>query len=143
MPKQYLYLSEVFSVSRINRIMLVYLICLAVFLTGCLSPKITLWRPEDGVWFCDALRMQLSFDQNTPCYITQKENRIHCSWENDRGSVYIYIFCIEDTSQYSYGDTLFCGKCVSLTDNEYVLEDTDTGNHYAFYRTGTGDGSLS
>ena len=119
--------------SYIKRICALFL-CLLVLLTGCADYEITLWRPDSGVWYCDELEMQLSFDKSVPCYIVQDETRIECEWSNDRGSLYIAVRYLWN-GQQKYGDaTVFYGKYIDLTDDTYVLEEIDTGIQYTFYR---------
>lgn len=118
----------------IKRTTCALLACMLVLLTGCNDYKITLWRPEIGVWYCDALEMQLSFDKSTPCYVVQEGRRIECEWSNDRGSIYVAVRYLWD-SQQTHGDsTIFYGKYIDLTDDKYVLEEIDTGIQYTFYR---------
>ena len=108
--------------------------CILVLLSGCNNYTITLWRPDFGVWYCDALDMQLSFDKVTPCYVVQEGKRTECTWSNDRGSIYIAVRYLWN-EQKKYGDsTIFYGKCIDLTEEKYVLEEIDTGIQYTFYR---------
>jgi len=115
--------------------LIIYLLCVAFLLTGC---KTTLWRPESGVWYCEELQMQLSFDSEVPCFVTQNGTEVNCTWFNNRGSVYIMVCYL--TKDYDY-ITVLDGKYVDLTDDSYIVEDMDTGIQYTFYLS-TGDGSV-
>ena len=115
--------------------LIIYLLCVAFLLTGC---KTTLWRPESGVWYCEELQMQLSFDSEVPCFVTQNGTEVNCTWFNNRGSVYIMVCYL--TKDYDY-ITVLDGKYVDLTDDSYIVEDMDTGIQYTFYLS-RGDGSV-
>ena len=115
--------------------LIIYLLCVAFLLTGC---KTTLWRPESGVWYCEELQMQLSFDSEVPCFVTQNGTEVNCTWFNNSGSVYITVCYL--TKDYDY-ITILDGKYVDLTDDSYIVEDMDTGIQYTFYLS-RGDGSV-
>ena len=122
--------------SYIKRTTYALLVCVIVLLTACNDYKITLWRPEFGIWYCDALEMQLSFEKNTSSYVVQDGKCIECEWTNDRGSTYISVRYLWD-GQQKYGDsTIFYGKCIDLTNDIYILEEIDTGVQYTFCRKG-------
>lgn len=110
--------------------LIIYLLCVAFLLTGC---KTTLWRPESGVWYCEELQMQLSFDSEVPCFVTQNGTEVNCTWFNNSGSVYITVCYL--TKDYDY-ITILDGKYVDLTDDSYIVENMDTGIQYIFCKIG-------
>ena len=119
----------------IKRTTSILLLCLLVLLTGC-EHEITLWRPDSGVWYCDELEMQLSFDKSTPyCFVVQDGTKIECTWENDRGANYIAVMHSWETQKKNNFKNIeiFCGTCIELTDEKYVLEEVETGTQYTFY----------
>ena len=109
---------------------IIYLLCATLLLTGC---KTTLWRPESGVWYCDELQLQLSFDSESPCFVMQDGVRVDCTWFNNRGSKYITVCYL--TKDYDY-ITILDGKYVDLTDDRYIVENMDTGIQYIFCKIG-------
>ena len=90
--------------------------------------------PTEGIWFCEELQLQVSFESNQRSFKLAGENKIICTWEHDKNSRYISIVCLEEkNAMYTFGDVVFCGEYVALDKQQYVLSD-DTGKTYTFLR---------
>ena len=42
----------------------IVLICVSFLLVSCLSSCYTEWMPTEGIWYCQELQMQISFEEN-------------------------------------------------------------------------------
>lgn len=142
--------NNVFKWIKISVAIAFLLFCLAVIIymsiyaIGIRSNgyKITTWVPDDGAWYCDKLGIQLAFDKNSECYIVADGEYIRCSTSNDRGSVYVIVRCQEENnSGYVRGTTIFVGTYESLTEDEFVLIDQDTGEYCTFVRVEENEGT--
>ena len=90
--------------------------------------------PKEGIWFCEELQIQISFEPNQRSFKLVGEHKITCSWRHDKNSRYISVVCLEDKdTMYAAGDVVFSGKYVALDKQQYVLSD-DTGKTYTFLR---------
>ena len=101
-----------------------------ILCAGANDPNI----PKEGIWFCEELQMQISFEPNQRSFKLVGEHKITCSWRHDKNSRYISIVCLEEkNAMYTFGDVVFCGEYVALDKQQYVLSD-DTGKTYTFLR---------
>ena len=90
--------------------------------------------PEDGVWYCEELEMQMSYETDVRSYATVDQTRISCCTGNDRGSNWITLSCTESYNPcYDVGEVIFAGEYVSLDDHRLVLRAAD-GREYVFER---------
>lgn len=99
------------------------------------EPTYKVWRPEDGVWYCEELQMQLSFEKGQKSYVVLDGRVIPCACENNRGSKDVLVFCQVNGSEYVIGDLIFSGRYVDLSDDTFVLKDRKTQQIYTFVRT--------
>lgn len=101
------------------------------------------YLPEDGVWFCEALNLQLSFDEEYDCYYIINGTKIRCTWENDRGSRFLTVLCQDSgVNTYSVGEVIFSGNCIEQNGNYFVIENEESGDQYMFFCM-TEDSSVS
>lgn len=90
--------------------------------------------PKEGVWYCEELQIQISFEENNDTYVTEDGNQIMCTWSHDRNSKHFEVWCIDfNTHFYEYDDVVFSGTFVKLTNDQYILED-EAGKEYIFLR---------
>ena len=99
------------------------------------EPVIKIWYPEDGVWYCEELKIQLSFDDNQDTFMEKDGIKIRCRWENHPNSPELLVLCQgSNTFGYKLGDVVFSGQFIELTNNKLVVEDSQTGEQYTFIR---------
>lgn len=90
--------------------------------------------PEGGVWYCEEYQIQISFENDTPSYLTVDGAQIRCTKGNDRGSKWLYLCCDEKKNEhFEYCETVFGGGRVHLDEETLVLED-ERGIEYRFVR---------
>lgn len=93
------------------------------------------WVPQDGIWRCEDLQLELSFEKGVDTYIEIEGQRIRCVCLNDKGSQYISVL-IQETGVHSYviGSTVFYGKYICLTDTCYTVMECETERIYEFIK---------
>lgn len=117
---------------RCKSIFFLFAFLFAHVLTGCAS---TQYIPEEGVWYCDELEIQLSFENSAVSYITENGQQIIGICENDRGSQWVSILCQRNYGSGFYvGMELFCAKIVSLDETVLVVHYAETDQEYVFHR---------
>jgi hypothetical protein len=104
--------------------------------------------PTDGVWYCEELQAQFTFEQGdgfaspneeyavdvSTDYVIVNDDRIAATLASDRGATYVWIMCQElDHPDFDCGEIIYSFEFVSLSGTEYVLKD-DAGKHYTFLR---------
>ena len=100
--------------------------------TGCVP---TQYEPQEGVWYCEELQIQLSYKSDAPCFVIENDEKIVCGCGSDRGVNYIQVLCQETDNPYYYlGEMVFCAEIISLNDVELIVYDESTQEQYAFYR---------
>lgn len=93
------------------------------------------WVPEEGVWYCDDLGIQLSFSRGDETYAIIDGRKVQCACINDRGAADFSVLVQQrDVLNYDIGESVFWGKYISLSENEFVVEDCRTGARYVFIR---------
>ena len=124
--------------------LLCYVICiLLLYLSGCLSeafiPK-GKRLPNEGVWYCETLQMQLGFDESneSESWIILNGEKIGCYWANHSGESVMWII-EEDTAQSSklkttVERTLFGLKIVSVSENAIIVKHIDTNESHTFVK---------
>lgn len=91
------------------------------------------YAPEDGIWYCEELLIQLSYEPESPCFIIENNQEIVCACGSDRGSDRINIFCQDaGQSEYHMGELVFSAQVISLNDIELVVFDENTNQQYIF-----------
>ena len=100
-----------------------------------LDTNIEPWTPNEGVWYCDELKIQLSFTLDEETYAIINGEKVICVWGNNTGSSYFSVIVQENGVEgYQIGESFFLGKYKTLTDSELVLEDRESGILYSFVR---------
>lgn len=95
------------------------------------------YAPEDGVWYCKELLLQLSYEPGSTCFVVEDGQAIVCACGSDRGSKWIYVFCQDaEQSKYHMGELLFSMQIVSLNDTELVVVEENANHEYVFRRIG-------
>ncbi|MBQ4565590.1 MAG: hypothetical protein IJA48_04505 [Oscillospiraceae bacterium] len=120
-----------------KKIVTVVILCLTgILMGGCFtfgySPKV----PQEGIWYCHELQVQMAFSKGIKTYAIIDGIEIECATLNDRGSNYVGVI-YQDLNHkdlgYRLGDSLFEGECRKLTDNTLYVED-ENGDIYEFVR---------
>ena len=91
--------------------------------------------PTEGLWYCEAVDIMLSFEEGYSSYFINQGKEVSCIWENDVGSKVIMVVCQEKLNgDFAVGDLIFCGEYVRLDNREYVVQDIESGEIYTFVR---------
>lgn len=111
---------------------------LGVFLLFCFSLGPVEQVPQEGIWYCEELKLQINFEQKTQsnAYILVDGEKILCQGGNDRGSPYLYVVCAETRYAADYPNGIvFSGEVISHNDEAFIAQELDTGAEYTFFRT--------
>lgn len=123
---------------RIGICTLLLLLCLASYLAGILStvgPTDKEYVPSDGIWYCEANQMTLSFNPDSYSYIMEDGERKNCVVSNNHFSDYVSVlYSMETATGNMLGDKIFDGKHIQLTESEFILKDCESGEIYVFIR---------
>lgn len=117
---------------------LIIVICISF--VGC--PKPVEYMPPDGVWYCEELEIQLSFEPNAESYAMVNGVKVACSVGNDPGTKSFWVTCIESVLDMSPGYVLWEAEYVHRDEYEFVVKEQHTGRIYTFtklsnFHTGT------
>lgn len=117
------------------RTLCILTVAIAVTLTGCIQIAQTI--PENGVFYCEELKITVDFD--TPnCFTVVDGEEIHCAFGNDRGSRFVSVSNQDSTTkQYALGDKVFAGECVFFDEDTMVILEEWTQIEYTFKRIDT------
>lgn len=83
--------------------------------------------PKEGVWYCEELQMQISFDDSELSYYIENGKKIRCGWHckpYEYGIMYIYP---KEDGANSF-------QFQRSTSDYFVVKDLDTGIKYKFVR---------
>ena len=93
------------------------------------------YTPRDGVWYCEELKMRLSFSKEHLSTVVVGGEELQCACINDIGSDNIYVLCQESDNQvYALGELILCLEYVSLDGEAYTVKDHRTEETYIFLR---------
>lgn len=107
-------------------------ICIALC---CCSAK--RYYPEEGIWYCGELNIQLDFQDGSNCFVVHNGKKIACAAGVDPGSSWISVGCQEaDNDCFILGEEVFGAEFVSLDNGILVVQDTDSAKEYRFIRIG-------
>ena len=94
--------------------------------------------PTEGIWYCDELQLQLDFGDRTETLVETEGAKVKCQWVSDRGSPYIAVVCdVKNCEHCPYGECIFKAEYSSSSETELILESTQDGKFYTFYRGNT------
>ena len=113
--------------------MLLSFILELLVLMGCVATPT--WVPEVGVWYCEELQMQLSFEDDIDSYAVIGDKKVICGCGADRGSTEIIVDCQEsNVPDYDLGEIIFWGSYVELNETTYTVKEHYSGTIYVFER---------
>ena len=93
------------------------------------------FEPEDGIWVCEELQIQLDYSGHSETYIIENGKKIHCGCGSDRGIKQIEVSCQERNHPiYKVGELVFCAEIKKLTDNTLLVCDPKTKQEFVFIR---------
>ena len=123
----------------ITRIILGVIVAgLLLYIVGCMyiyTQPPTIWCPEEGVWFCEELQMQMDFNKGGSTYAVVEGQKITCVVSNDRGSTHVSIVCNEPQHDtYNLDHVFFSGIYKDLTDSQFILKEVKNKTIYVFKR---------
>lgn len=109
-----------------------YILVLALLcsLLGCVNSDNKI--PDEGVWYCDELKIKLDFNAG---YATVADNNeeIICNIGNERGTNYVSVLNQDfGSSEYSVGESVFFGVCEEISNDTMIITDYYTQIPYTF-----------
>ena len=116
---------------------LIALSCI-VFLVLILFSMVThipQYEPEDGVWLCEELQMQLDYSGHSETYFVKNGKKILCGCGSDRSVKAIEISCQEfNNPDYYAGELIFRAEIRKLTDETMLVYEPKTDREFIFIR---------
>ena len=114
-------------------IMLIAILILIVLAVGIIFP--VQHEPEEGIWFCEALQIQLCYEQDGETFIIEDGKKIICSCGSDRGAKAVDVHCQEfDHLEYDLGETIFAAEIVKCSNGILLVREEKTQQEYMFLR---------
>lgn len=115
------------------RAIIIYIMALCfIFCMGCTPDQ---YEPESGVWYCEDLQIQLSYDVEKECFAIINGEKITAACGSDRGVSRLSVYNQQENHpEYYMGETIFEALIVSLNEQEFVVYDEQTQRKYVFYR---------
>lgn len=115
------------------RAIVIYAVTLCIaFCMGCTPDQ---YEPENGVWYCEDLQIQLSYDIGKECYAIIDGEKIKTACGSDRG---VNRLCVSNQQKghpkYYMGETIFVAEIISLNETEFVVYDEQAQREFVFYR---------
>lgn len=112
-------------------------IVLAVLLViGLATCKADEYFPQEGIWYCDELDMQLDFAKETGFVLVDSEEML-CGFGADRGSKVLSVCCQEQNCLlHTLGESIVTMEFVSLDDTTLVMKNYRGEEIYTFTRIG-------
>lgn len=107
-------------------------------LSGCeltdLLPKPVQYMPEEGVWYCEDLQIQLSFEANICNYVLVDNVKVEANWHNDPGAKTFSIMSAYGVESLGIlpGYVFLTAECVSRNEDEFVVKERYTDKAYVF-----------
>lgn len=97
--------------------------------------------PEEGDWYCEELKLQLSFGDSNNCFIIKNGEIIDCACGSDKGSSWLSVGCQENGSiYYELGEEVFGAEFVQLEHDTLIVYDPQANKEYTFINvTGVAD----
>lgn len=116
------------------RIALLFMILFSVWCVGCVPDQ---YEPEEGIWYCDELQIQLSYESDAECFVIKDGEKIRCACGSDRGVNHIEVSCQhENHPDYRLAELIFSAEIISLNESELLVYDEQTDRQYVFLRIG-------
>lgn len=95
------------------------LLILNILFLLILSSTPMVFFPEEGVWYCEQLQIQISCEQPEDCWILSNGEKIQCTWGSDRGSKWMSVSSQDRTTgQFKLGQEV-------LGENSFLSRKTD------------------
>lgn len=95
------------------------------------------FEPSDGIWYCDELSIQLSYEKGEESFVIFDDEKIVCACVTDPGSDILAVLSQDpDTAQYTLGETVFSGRILHLDSEALIVQDETSGAEYTFNRIG-------
>jgi len=116
---------------------LLFLVFLFILATAVISilmfpPR---YEPEEGVWFCEELQIQISYEKNANTFLIENGEKINCACGSDRGVKELQVYCQEwDHPTYRLDEMIFCADIKKLTDKTLTVFDPLAKQEYIFIR---------
>lgn len=103
-----------------------------VFCIGCTPDQ---YEPENGVWYCEELQIQLSYDVGKECFIVINGEKIAAACGSDRGVNRLVVSSQQaNHPDYYMGETIYEAEIISLNEQEFVVYDEQAQREFVFYR---------
>lgn len=105
--------------------------CIA-FCIGCTPNR---YEPEEGVWYCEDLQIQLSYDIGKECYVIINGEKIKAACGSDRGVNWLYVTSQQQGHpKFDLAEVIFSAEIISLNEVEFIVYDEQAKREFVFYR---------
>jgi len=93
------------------------------------------YYPEEGVWYCKELGLQVSFDEKGETYILADGKKMACSFMFNGASKKFIIMCAQiDCADHQLGEAVLRGEHYSYDEEVLKIKEVNTGIIYDFVR---------
>lgn len=93
------------------------------------------YEPEDGIWYCAELQIQLSYEQDVEGFIVKNGEKILTTCGSDQGVKKVFVLCSQEKHpDYPWGELMFSAEIISLDEESLVVYDEQTDKSYIFMR---------
>ena len=112
--------------------LLIILSIVLAFLSACSPDQ---YEPTEGVWYCEELNIQLSYEPDEISYMVIDGETVLCACGSDKGIDRILLCCQQEGHGAFYmGELLFEAQIIGLSESQ-MLECVDTlDTQYCFER---------
>ena len=118
-----------------NLIILLWCIAVLAIILFVSVGYIPQYEPEDGIWLCEELQIQLDYSGTRDTFVINNGEKIHCSCGSDRGVKAIQVVCQQrDHPTYDLGEIIFYAEIKKIKDNTLIVRDPTTEQEYTFVR---------
>lgn len=107
-------------------------IAFSLLLLGAIPESVYNWMPQDGVWYCEELQIQIPFDDLGECYAVIDGQPVKCVFENDRGSSWFSVSIWNEKNGGFIGENILVAEVVSISDDSFLVREWRTDEEYVF-----------
>lgn len=120
-------------------VLLVFTFLFPLIFTGIPIMSNKEFYPQNGNWYCEELKLQLSFENPQDCFIYIENEKITCGCGSDKGSSWMSVGCQEYTSHFELGEEVFGGEFIKWEGNELVIFEPESKKEYTFIQVPNSD----
>lgn len=102
------------------------------FLSACSPDQ---YEPTEGVWYCEELNIQLSYESDEITYMVIDGELVVCACGSDKGVDRILLCCQQEGHRDFYlGELLFEAQIIALRESELLVYVDTLDTQFSFER---------